>query len=998
MIRETTIVPEVIVGLTTSSSNALTAAVDTNAFAFCAGSSVVLAVINSHLGLDQRLFCVKSDALPVQTTPSYYNPATPTKPAGNGGHPSSLARYETVSSSASGDYIIDSPNRNKAAHRSRSLTSVSLSPSGKFLAIGETGYRPRVLVFSTESTASKDVPLACLTEHTFGVRALGFSHDSRWLCSLGDLHDGGLFLWSVNPKTGALRLDSSNRCTTAETMAWMGTSVISVGTRNVKIWRLERPSSPSKVRRGVDSIHDGSTGSPVPRTFAGRNCLLGPLKDATFTCVVGISEDTAVLATQDGAICILDDSDRSQHLYQVSKKDYRVTCITLDRSLGVVWIGGEGVEPDPLPVNVLLSAKIGSAALEEHKMPEVKAKPNEVVSTIFALCCIDRRLVTIDSSRSMRLYDIVPDSNDAIHLTTIQTLPCHDSAILGVLSLSKPNESQSDFLTYSEGGQVLHWLWDGTCTGRYSIHLGQPLDCHTGVLNELRVVRVFPGCEMLLAGDKAGFLHLLSSRGEANDVVKAHDGAVLDLVLHKLNGEDSLAASCGRDRSIQIFLVSNNKCLLQQSKVNEHAGPIRRLEFAEKGNILVSMSPDRTIVLHRKVLRTDGSIAFVSTKVMNFKITLLAMSLLPDATPTLLVSAMDRCIRRISVTQGRITHMFKASDHLNGEPAAISRLSTGNIDKRSTGASMVVGFSSADRSIRLYDLETGLLLALNYGQTATSDLAFVKASVPGGQIVDRIISTGLEGTIMIWRIAQKNMKRSDEDGTIDAHSTKFQPLSMQRSLRRILSKTEIAEHQRSLQSQAGSDSIPSGSLSPSRLRQKTSRFAIPAASEGSDLSFTDRTRSAHPFASIGSQRNRLKDSFSAPSSKSEQRSRPRRSSTEERCRHTAVNSSSSSIASTAAQLIDVLEDFRKQLITSKESLSSDTERVLLKELHTTLELLARTGKKGDASREGTGAGSFDDFLAKMIDERLALRLESENRLEPTEGVDSLTEGSSSPAA
>ncbi|KAL8943364.1 MAG: hypothetical protein Q9211_001003 [Gyalolechia sp. 1 TL-2023] len=1001
MIRGVSLVPEVVIGSTTSSINGLSAAVDTNAFAFCAGSSVVLAVINSRLGLDQRLFSAKPNASPVQPTPSYYNPSTPTKTGGNRGHPNSLFRDETASSSAPGDQNTDSPTRIKAARRSRRLTSVSLSPSGKFLAIGETGYLPRVLVFSTESAASTDVPLTCLTEHTFGVRALAFSHDSRWLCSLGDLHDGGLFLWSVDPKTGVLRLDSSNRCTTADTIGWMGTSVVSVGTRNVKIWRSERPLSPSKARRGVDSVSDGSTGSPVPRTFVGRNCLLGPLKDATFTCVVGISADKAVLATQDGAVCILDDTNRSQHLYQVSKKPYRVTCITLDRSFGVVWIGGEGVEPDALPLDALLAAKDASVALEEHKVPDVKAKPNiEDVSTVFAICWVDRRLVTINSSRNVRIYDVALGSGDTIHLTSIQMLPSHDSAILGVLSLSKPNESQSDFLTYSERGQVLHWLWDGTCTRRYSIQLDQPFDCDTGDPNELRVVRVFPGCKMLLAGDKAGFLRLLSTRGEDNDIFKAHDGEVADLALHGLDGEDTLAASCGRDRSIQIFLISNNKCSLQHSKLNEHAGPIRRLEFAEKGSLLASMSPDRTIVLHRKVLRTDGSIAFVSTKVINFKATLLAMSLLPNAAPTLLVSAMDRCIRKISLSQGRITHTFKASDHLSCEPAAVSRLSTGSLDQQqSTGASVVLGFSSADRSIRLYDLETGLLLALDYGQTAISDLALVEeASMPSGHIVNRIISTGHEGTITIWRIAQKNMRYGDGNRTLDLGSAKSQPLSMQRPLRRMLSKTEIAEHQQSLENQSGRDSNPSSNLSPSPLRRKTSRFAFNAASEASDPSFTDRTRSAHPPTRVGRQRNHLKDPLDAPSSEARLRLRPRRASLDARYREMAVTSIIN-ISSTATQLAGVLEKFQKQLIISKESLGFDRAQTLQRELRATSELLARTCKRSDASHEGTGTSSFDDFLAKLIDERLALRFQSEDKNEPTDDADSyLTENSGSLAA
>ena len=128
------LIPETVIGSTVSSINTLSAAVETEIFAFCAGSAVVLAAVNSQLGLDQRLFCVNPDVLPAQATPSYYNPATPSKAAGNRG---ALFSNEFTSSSTPGDHNTESPSRIRPAHRARCVTSVSLSPSGKHLAIGE---------------------------------------------------------------------------------------------------------------------------------------------------------------------------------------------------------------------------------------------------------------------------------------------------------------------------------------------------------------------------------------------------------------------------------------------------------------------------------------------------------------------------------------------------------------------------------------------------------------------------------------------------------------------------------------------------------------------------------------------------------------------------------------------------------------------------------------------------------------------------------------------
>ncbi|KAL8904605.1 MAG: hypothetical protein Q9207_003160 [Kuettlingeria erythrocarpa] len=504
------LVPELVLGSTISSVNALSAATETNCFAFCAGPAVILAEVKPQLGLVQRLFSAKADILPSQATPSYYNPATPTKDTGNRGYTTSLSQDETTPGDAwpaSTDHRADSPGRVTSAHRSRSLTSVALSPSGKLLAVGEIGHRPRILVFSTAPNASTDTPLACLNEHTFGVRALRFSHDSRWLCSLGDLHDGGLFLWSINAKTGALRLDSSNRCTTAGTIAWMGTSVVSVGNRHVKIWRLEQPSSPSKGRRGLDNLGDGLTASPVPKIFAGRNCLLGPLKDSTFTCVTGISANRAVLGTQDGVVCLLDDVNRTQHLYQMSQKQYGITCITVDHSSGTVWLGGEGIEPEALSLNVLLTAEDASA------VPRASQGLDERGDHIrgdgpraLAICCVGDRLVTVDSRRSILIYSVGLKTNGTPMLSAVQELPSHDCPILGVVILPKPNTAGSDFLTYSEKGHVLYWLWNGTCTSRCQIDLEHPLVSALEESNELRVVRATSTSGMLVAGDRAGLV------------------------------------------------------------------------------------------------------------------------------------------------------------------------------------------------------------------------------------------------------------------------------------------------------------------------------------------------------------------------------------------------------------------------------------------------------------------------------------------------------------
>ena len=94
------------------------------------------------------------------------------------------------------------------------------------VTLQQTGYSPRVLIFALQDTSS-DTPLVILNEHTFGVRAVAFSPDQKYLASLGTANDGFLYVWSINQRTGAAKLHSSNKCTSfIKQMIWLGSSIL----------------------------------------------------------------------------------------------------------------------------------------------------------------------------------------------------------------------------------------------------------------------------------------------------------------------------------------------------------------------------------------------------------------------------------------------------------------------------------------------------------------------------------------------------------------------------------------------------------------------------------------------------------------------------------------------------------------------------------------------------------------------------------------------------
>ena len=366
----------------------------------------------------------------------------------------------------------------------------------------QIGYNPRVLLFSMRSDAPANIPLSILNDHSFGVQSVAFSDDSNWLCSLGSSYDGFLLLYSVNSTTGGVRLHSSNKCTNVHNIMWMGDSVVSIGTRHVKVWRIERGIPPAKGRSNTDSATDGVLGSPGPRIFHGRNCILGSLIDATFACAVALSDCKALLCSTQGEICLLDDSDKAQRLEKVLQLSFGIYCVHFDQGASILWFGGKNGQLASMTLADL--SKSSRSELQSNAVSVLSLQEN---SRILAVGSVRNCLVTIDSDRVIDLRRLQSEQDRFIALKASKRLSAHESAVLGVCSLLHWHErGELDFLTYSARGTVLMWNFDGVCCGRIEIAIDQPQQQIDIDPNELKIVVVSGYDRLLYAGDKMGIL------------------------------------------------------------------------------------------------------------------------------------------------------------------------------------------------------------------------------------------------------------------------------------------------------------------------------------------------------------------------------------------------------------------------------------------------------------------------------------------------------------
>lgn len=363
------------------------------------------------------------------------------------------------------------------------------------------------MIFSAAYDARTDVPLSVLSEHTFGVRCIAFSPDSNFLASVGHLNDGFLYIWTINSRNGSAKAFLSNKCTSnIRGIAWIGNSLITVGTRHVKVWRIDASlPSPSKQRFAGDGMLLGVSASPAPKILIGRNCLLGLLAEASFTCVASLSDDKAIVCSEKGDICLLDDSGRSPKISRLTGVEFGIHCIAIDGQgdHATLWLGGE-------------HGMVRSVALSDLSRPRSSPAPSpsgtqsppsihhETFKRIVALGYSCGRIITLDSDHSIRA--IVPSSReDSLQQeSVVLELPAHGDAVMGVKSFSHDNQLQCHFYTWSAGGSVLIWDLHGTCRASFIVELEQHPEY--GINNELLVVRALSQGAYFVSGDKYGVL------------------------------------------------------------------------------------------------------------------------------------------------------------------------------------------------------------------------------------------------------------------------------------------------------------------------------------------------------------------------------------------------------------------------------------------------------------------------------------------------------------
>ncbi|KAG9597187.1 WD40 repeat-like protein, partial [Aureobasidium melanogenum] len=443
----------------------------------------------------------------------------------------------------------------------------------------------------------------------------------------------------------------------------MGCSLVTVGLRFIKVWR------PNDLPASVNENSERGYGlyNRQHKPLAGRNTLLGDLLDATFTCVASFSETKAIVCTDGGDVCILDDEDKAQRLIRVTNVDFSITaaCLAPDNKIVITGLDGS--------IEVLNLDELTRTFVSPNTPPGSKASSKSSVSGYVAVGSIEDHIATVDNSHGIQLRHILPKSrDDNPDHAVLQKLPAHSDAVLGVRAVAVPNEQDIAFISWSANGSVIFWSSECEARAMIAVPMDQYVDMYN-VVNELKTVVAFSNVSHAVSGDKYGVLRISNiNTGEDVSRVRAHAGEVTDIAIHE-DATYTLIASSSRDRTIQLLTWSSGQLDLLQT-LDEHAGSVTCVLFAKKGEQLLSCSADRSIVV-REAARQQGSgpPLFIITRTITLKSspTCLRMSLFAD---TLLVSATDRTIQLVSTRTGRVISCFKAGDTDGGDAVIMSSL------------------------------------------------------------------------------------------------------------------------------------------------------------------------------------------------------------------------------------------------------------------------------------------------------------------------------------
>ncbi|KDO53223.1 hypothetical protein CISIN_1g047837mg, partial [Citrus sinensis] len=657
------------------------------------------------------------------------------KPNHNIKKPDSSSKCAYVAGCVLVVYDVDSSTQSHlmVSHRMpKPLCCVAMSRDGRYVAAGESGPQPAVLVWDCANLAF----ISELKGHLYGVECIAFSPDGEHLVTVG----GYIYLWNWRSAMLVMKLKANSSCSAITSACFSSDAkfIVTAGKKHLKFWTIgSSATARTRLNKGTESL-----------TLHAKPVNLGIQKESYFVSVISATwtdngvvnqeqagESFTIYALTDAGILYIVHSGLSvtksvdlkvKNGFALSASSKLIACACSNGAVHLFDIQSLK-HAGTLHYSEAKKCNGENDTVSTAKATELYFKLTPTIPN--AIACqfsTSEKLVVVYGDHSLYVWDI-HDVNEATRccvlvshsacIWDIKNLGCENMHDPSVSCVARGCTGGVSFSTCSADGTIR--LWDLALQSELSKDvLGhESLNIEPMSTAHLVSAGIFERNTMETSVSTQGYRSMaVSSRGSTL-LLDAHDAEILSLsfslsskkddVLEEVTDSHYFLASGGRDRTIHLYDVKRNFDLIES--IDDHSAAVTAVKFTCNGRKILSCSADRSLVV-RDVVETNSAYKISRRhQQLASQGTVYDMDIDPTMEVVITVG-QDKKINSFSIAAGKLIRSFKQAKDF-GDPMKVT------VDP--SGSYLVCSYSN--KSICLYDFISGEMVAkaMGHGEVIT---------------------------------------------------------------------------------------------------------------------------------------------------------------------------------------------------------------------------------------------------------------------------------------